>query len=73
MSNQDMHLFGRLRPDRHVQRVETPDANHLFLALDHRLQSRSMLIEQLFAAFDTEGRVSRGVGRIGVVRVVGGC
>lgn len=31
MRASDLRLFGRLRPDRHVQRVETPAANHLFL------------------------------------------
>ena len=31
MRASDLRLFGRLRPDRHVQRVETPAANNLFL------------------------------------------
>ncbi len=31
-------LFGRLRPDKHVQRVETAAANALFSALDQHLK-----------------------------------
>jgi hypothetical protein len=51
MRSSNLRLFGRLRPDRHVQRVETPAANRLFTQLDARLRSHRITLSTLAAPF----------------------
>ena len=51
MKSCDLRLFGRLRPDLHVQRVETPLSNTLFASLDQRLSHQGLTLTQLAASF----------------------
>ena len=51
MRSSDLRLFGRLRPDRHVQRVETPAANHLFNQLDAQLRDQKVTLGALAAPY----------------------
>ena len=51
MRSSNLRLFGRLRPDRHVQRVETPAANHLFTQLDARLRSHRITLSTLASPY----------------------
>ncbi|GAX83924.1 hypothetical protein CEUSTIGMA_g11348.t1 [Chlamydomonas eustigma] len=51
LKKSDLRLFGRLRPDRHVQRVESPSANRLFERLDVRLRSQRCTLSALTAPY----------------------
>ncbi|KAG1666007.1 hypothetical protein FOA52_010917 [Chlamydomonas sp. UWO 241] len=47
LRDHDLRLFGRLRPDRHVQRVETPATSALFVALDGALRQQRTTLAAL--------------------------
>ena len=70
LSSADLLVFGRLRPDRHIQRVETAAANILFSALDAHLTGTRQTLEQLVASFDVHKQVCACVCGGGMFQLV---
>lgn len=62
LSQCELHLFGRLRPDKHVQRVETAAANALFSALDQQLKVCYCQYVSLLLSVNIEDSHAHGLG-----------